>query len=59
MQTIKILSSNKAQLCCGGKRCPVVELNNNRVQITDDDGNKVTLNIEQARAIPLALTQLK
>ena len=33
----------KYSLCCGGKKCPVVTVNENEWTIADDFGGKVTL----------------
>jgi len=37
----------KYSLCCGGKRCPVVTVNDGEWVITDDFGGKVTLTQDQ------------
>ena len=47
-------------LCCGKAKCPVVNLEGeNQLTITDDDGNKVKLDIDQARLLTQAIDQLK
>ena len=45
-------------LCCGGKKCPTVSLDGNKVVITDDDNNRVTLSSDQANAISEAVERL-
>ena len=50
--------NNKIKLCCGGRGCPVLEVNNDKLTITDDDGNIVTMTKEQAELIPAALHKL-
>ena len=49
---------DKIKLCCGGRGCPVLEVNDNKLTITDDDGNIVTMTKEQAELIPAALHKL-
>jgi hypothetical protein len=47
-------------LCCGKAKCPLVNLEGeNQLTITDDDGNKVKLDIDQARLLTQAIDQLK
>lgn len=50
---IKILSKNSIKVCCQGKDCcPVVtELADGRIQITDDDGNTIIVNKNEAALI--------
>ena len=49
---IKQLSENSVKLCCKGKGCPIVtELADGRVEITDDDGNKIIVKKEEALLI--------
>lgn len=50
--------SDKIKLCCGGRGCPTIEKQDENVVITDDDGNKVTITLEEAKLIPGALDQL-
>jgi hypothetical protein len=46
---IKVLSNNSVQLCCKGKKCPVVtDVGNGMVEILDDFGKKVTMTKEEA-----------
>ncbi len=41
----------KFMLCGEGKCCPEVEVDNDKIVITDDDGGKVTLTREQVRIL--------
>ena len=50
---------NDVILCCNGVKCPVVrDVGNEKIQIKDDDGNKIVITKEQANLIPDALKQL-
>ena len=47
-------------LCCGKAKCPVVNLENEKqLSITDDDGNKVKMDIDQAKLLTQAIEQLE
>ena len=47
-------------LCCGKAKCPVVKVvDDNKVTITDDDGNTIKVDIDQANLLPQAIEQLK
>lgn len=49
---IKIMSQNTVKLCCKGTGCPTVtDLGNGLVEITDDNGNKITVKKEEAELI--------
>jgi F0F1-type ATP synthase epsilon subunit len=49
---IKILKNNSVQLCCKGKRCPIVtELADGMVEIVDDNGNRIVVRKEEALLI--------
>lgn len=50
---IKILSKNSIKVCCSGKDCcPIVtELPDGKIKITDDDGNSVIVNKNEAALI--------
>ena len=49
---IKKESENKVRVCCGRKGCPTVEkLEDGRFLVTDDDGNKVKMDIDQAKLL--------
>ena len=46
-------------LCCNKAKCPVVrKTDDNTLTITDDDGNVVTLDIDQAKLLNEAIDQL-
>ena len=47
-------------LCCGKAKCPVVNLEGEKqLSITDDDGNKVKMDIDQAKLLTQAIEQLE
>ena len=46
---------NVVKLCCGGKKCPVVSLEDDKVRIDDDYGNHVLLDHGQANLLKEAL----
>jgi len=47
-------------LCCGKAKCPVVNLEDEKqLSITDDDGNKVKMDIDQAKLLTQAIEQLE
>tara|TARA_R110002110_G_scaffold284502_1_gene498534 strand:+ start:92 stop:256 length:165 start_codon:yes stop_codon:yes gene_type:complete len=47
------------KLCCGGRGCPTIhKKNENQIVITDDDGNQITINIDEAKLIDAALKEL-
>ena len=52
--------NNDIILCCGkGKGCPRLrKVNQDQVQITDDDGNQIVLDTNQALLISQAIEQL-
>ena len=50
--------NNTVKLCCGGKGCPEVKINSDRVEITDDYGNTIRITKEEADLIPKALVAL-
>ena len=52
------VTNNTVRLCCGGKGCPVVKVNNDQVAITDDFGNTIKITKEQASLIPKAIEKL-
>ncbi len=45
------IEKGQVTLCCGGKRCPVVRVDGDRVRINDDDGNEITISKEHASLI--------
>ena len=54
---LKIDELNRVTLCCGKAGCPI--LFKDKVQITDDYGNTVRMQEEEAKLINDALKQLK
>ena len=49
---LKKTNDGGLQLCCGGNNCPVVnKIDETKVEIIDDDGNKVTMKLDQAKLI--------
>ena len=51
--------TNSVKLCCGGKKCPVVSLEDDKVRIDDDYGNHVLLDHGQANLIKDALIMVR
>ena len=47
--------TNSVKLCWGGKKCPVVSLEDDKVRIDDDYGNHVLLDHGQANLLKEAL----
>ena len=45
-------------LCCGGKGCPELKIQDNHVIIKDDDGKVVKMTKAQAALIPEAIKKL-
>ena len=56
----KLIAKNQQVMLCRGKACCPVgkKTKEGKVQITDDDGNKLVLTNEQALMIPEALEVL-
>ena len=50
---------NVVKLCCGGKKCPVVSLEDDKVRIDDDYGNHVLLDPGQANLSKDALIMVR
>ena len=47
-------------LCCRKAKCPVLRIpEEGKVTITDDDGNTVEMDLEQAKLITKAIDQLE
>lgn len=56
---IKDISKDSVKLCCGKKGCPVVrDMGDGTVEITDDNGNKVIMQKEEAALIVDGLKRL-
>ncbi|NBP02350.1 MAG: hypothetical protein EBU90_19985 [Proteobacteria bacterium] len=52
MDYVKRVSDNSVKLCCGGRGCPELkDLGNGMYELTDDNGNKVTLKKEELNLI--------
>lgn len=57
---LKKTNDGGLQLCCGGNNCPVVnKIDQTKVEIVDDDGNKVVMKLEQAKLIADAVKVLE
>lgn len=57
---LKIDDLNRVTLCCGKGGCPILSKDKEgMVQITDDYGNTVKMQEDEARLITEALEQLK
>ena len=52
------MSKKSIQLCCGGKRCPILSLEGNKVRITDDHGKSIVMEVSQAKMVSDALKEL-
>jgi len=52
------MSKKSIQLCCGGKRCPVLSLEGNKVRITDDYGKSIVIEVAQAKMVSDAVKKL-
>ena len=52
------IENNSVKLCCGGKACPVVKVDNDNVTITDDYENTIEITKEQAEMINEAVKML-
>ena len=47
-------------LCCGKAKCPLVKLDEDeQLTITDDNGNTVKLDVDQAKLLTQAIHQLE
>jgi|TARA_R100000808_G_C2079321_1_gene103787 hypothetical protein len=59
MTQLKQLSAGEILLCCGKGGCPrLKKVSEDKVQITDDDGNTVVMETTQAKLITQAISQL-
>ena len=52
------MSKKSILLCCGGKACPVLSLEGNKVRITDDYGKSIIMEVDQAKMVSDALKKL-
>lgn len=57
MSNLQRLTDGSIVMCCGGKGCPTLKLDEGVVEITDDYGNKVTMTQDEAKLIDTALNQ--
>lgn len=55
MSNLSINSSGEVLLCCGGKGCPVLVKDDDRVKIKDDFGNEINISVDEARLITEAI----
>jgi hypothetical protein len=55
MSNLSINSSGEVRLCCGGKGCPVLIKDDQRVKIKDDFGNEIDISIDEAKLIAEAV----
>lgn len=59
MSNLKRLTDGSIVMCCGGKGCPTLKLNDDVVSIKDDYGNTVKMTKGEAELIKQALDQAK
>ena len=59
MSNLQQLENGAVVMCCGGKGCPTLRLDENVVYITDDHGNEVKMSNEEAELLDQALQQAK
>lgn len=53
------MNSNTIKLCCGGNGCPTItRIDDEKVEITDDSGNKVVMKSGEAKLIADAVKKL-
>lgn len=58
MNQLQRLTDGTVVLCCGGKGCPKLNVDTDqRVKITDDDGNTINISLDEAKLINQALEQ--
>ena len=58
MNQLQKLTDGTVVLCCGGKGCPKLKIDDNkRVSIKDDLGNEINISLEEAKLIDQALAQ--
>jgi hypothetical protein len=59
MSNLQRLTDGSIVMCCGGKGCPTLKIDNDQVSIKDDYGNKITITEGEAELIQQALDQAK
>ena len=52
------MKEKTVKLCCGGRGCPELAIEGNKVKITDDHGKFIRINISEAKLINGALKKL-
>lgn len=58
MSNLQRLENGAIVMCCGGKGCPTLRLDEEaQVHITDDHGNAVKMSHDEAKLISKALQQ--
>ncbi len=57
MNDLKKNNDGAIVLCCGGKGCPTLKVEDKKVTITDDFGGKIKMSVEEAKLIQTALQQ--
>ncbi len=51
------MNKKSIKLCCGGRGCPELTIEGNKVKITDDYGKSVLMEISEAKLINGALNR--
>jgi hypothetical protein len=59
MSNLQRLANGAIVMCCGGKGCPTLRLNEETVEITDDHGSMISISKDEAELIKVALDQAK
>jgi hypothetical protein len=60
MSNLKRLANGAVVMCCGGKGCPTLRIDEaSSVHITDDYGNAIKMSKDEAELISKALKQAK
>jgi hypothetical protein len=58
MSNLQRLTNGAVVMCCGGKGCPTLRLDeDSTVHITDDHGNEIKISHDEAKLIDQALQQ--
>jgi len=52
------MNTKSIKLCCGGRGCPELTIEGNKVKITDDHGKFIRMDIGEAKLINDALKKL-
>ena len=59
MSNLQQLENGAVVMCCGGKGCPTLRIDDDVVLITDDHGNEVKITSDEAELLDQALQQAK